>query len=203
MDLYDEYRFVFNKGGSNFAYFAQVQMREVFSGPDIIGGGVASASGVIDSGSADSPIDGDLATFIQYRVGARTGYWNYVFPTPVAVREYALVSAGTLEKWSFQARKTGGGWITLDSRSGQSMPAGVAYSFSLYELAGTAKFSDGAVAVGGFVNRTDTGEKFGDIFPDINGDFSVLTQDAGPFDLLIYRSGYRPLVLDSQLASEA
>jgi len=75
--------------------------------------------------------------------------------------------------------------------------------FSFYELAGVAKFTDGAIATGGFIHRSDTGAKVADIAPDAAGGFSVLTQDAGPFDPMITRIGYTPLPFEDEPASEA
>jgi hypothetical protein len=182
-------------------------MRETFSGPNVITGGAASASSVY-GGTPDDAIDGDLFSYCQIRLFGEE-YWQYDFPAPVDIRQYTITipvdpvgdyypQSIRLEAW------TGSNWIIIDSRNGLIFDPGVMRTFSLYELAGTAKFSDGAIAAGGYVNRSDTGAKVGDIVPsDTTGDFSVMTHDAGPFDLLIYRAGYRPLAFDHQAASEA
>jgi len=202
MDAYTRYRLLFS-GAIDNSFCSLIQMREAFSGPDVIGGGTASGNEIF-GGTADTPLDGDISTHMWQRLNLANTWWEYDFPAPVRIREYALAFNSSTYPTSIElVAWDGAAWVTLDVRTGLMFEHQVVQAFSLYELAGTAKFSDGIIAAGGFINRTDTGAKVADISPDINGDFSNLLQDAGPFDLLIFRGGYRPLVFDNQPASEA
>jgi len=205
MDAYSKYRIQGAGAYADWWALAEIQMREVFFGPDVISGGVATAVGDSIIGVPENAIDGDPNTNIAIRTNGPVEYWQYDFPAPVKIREYTLLTQSSTDfipDWDFMGWN-GAEWEILDSRREQTHVAGVVRTFSLYELAGTAKFSDGVIAAGGFINRTDTGAKVADISPGVDGDFSALLPDSGPFDLLITRGGYRPLVQVEKLASDA
>lgn len=207
---YGEYQLVLPDVGVRFASIAMIQMRAVFGGQDIIGGGTASASGGIQSGIADDAIDGDLSTFIQYELNRGTGYWTYLFPAPVTVREYTITAAADsvddqLTDWTLQGRNGGasGAWVDIDTRSGEAMPAGITRTFSLYEILVTGGFSGGEPPVNISLEDSATQEVIGSYAPDPSGTTSILLPSAGPYDVAIERAGHRTLVSADHLASEA
>jgi len=202
MKAYGTYRLLFS-GVRDNSFCSFIQMREEFGGADVIAGGTASGNEIF-GGTADSPLDGDMATYMWQRLNLNDTYWEYVFPAAVSIREYALAfNSGEYPSNVSLVAWDGAAWVTLDVRAGLVFSSQVVETFSLYEIAGVAKFSDGVVAAGGFINRSAGGAKVGDISPDVSGNFSSLTQDPGPYDLLIFRSGYRPLVQVEKLAGEA
>lgn len=179
-------------------------MRDVFSGADLIGGGVPTSS----DGDPSACIDGDPATTTNFPflVGGIThnGWWNYEFPAPVAIREVALryLDSDYYHGIDIQAWD-GFAWISALSFTGLVFQPGVIKTLSMYEIVVQGGFAGGEPPVNISLEDTATQEVVGGYAPDPSGTTSILLPSAGPYDVAIERAGHRTLVSANHLASEA
>ena len=208
MDVYSQYRVQCDattaSGQPTSVILAIVELSETFSGADEAVGASVVGAGVV-SGDPQDVVDGNAETVVE--LFNQSG--GVVSVTLTLLAGKSIKQWRLLEKFGNPLNVElqgfdGVDWIALDRRENEVFLPGVVKVFSIYESSGNARFSDGAIATEVVLVRDDDGELQGVATLDaLSGDYYLLSADRGPFEAMITRAGYRPLMGESVLAAEA
>lgn len=128
----------------SWATVLEVEMRDTVGGSDLCEGGVASASHVSGSDTADKAFDNNTGTRWATGTGTRPNQLAYAFPEEVAIKQVSLLHGTATDAFAaFDVqRKVGASWETVWSEVSANWGANYKRAFALHdpEVAGFAKW---------------------------------------------------------------